>query len=298
MNSTKLYIIGNGFDLHHNLKTSYAHFCQYVKKNNIELFNFLEYYLNIDLDNNGLWKDFEKSLGTFDNKAFHRDYDNSEPSSDEFRLSDIFGVIDELTERSSLMIEEMREALYDWINEIDYYDKKYKELPLEFDAKYLIFNYTSTLEKLYNISEKNILHIHNYVTNDINNLIFGHDRIIESSPMLDNEGNSNYPTSSFLETEGASKMLLTQFYKDTNKIINENEAFFLSLKYIKEIIVLGHSLNDIDLPYFKHIIKIVGNDIKWKISYHYDTEYEEMKEKMKSFGVISEVTFIKMECLI
>ena len=34
-----LYIIGNGFDLHHGVASSYASFCKWLEKHDFELFN-------------------------------------------------------------------------------------------------------------------------------------------------------------------------------------------------------------------------------------------------------------------
>ncbi|MGC3978397.1 MAG: AbiH family protein [Paludibacteraceae bacterium] len=149
MSNRKLYIIGNGFDLHHDLKTSYADFCLYVREKDKELYEFLECYVDVELDKKGLWKDFENCLSTFDHVGFYSDYDHTEPSGDNFKLSDMLGVEDELTEKSEMMIEKMRQALYDWLDEIDYPDKGYKALPLETYARYLTFNYTSTLNLLF-----------------------------------------------------------------------------------------------------------------------------------------------------
>ena len=297
MSNRKLYIIGNGFDLHHDLKTSYADFCQHVKENDIELYEFLEWYVDVDLDKDGLWKNFEKDLGTFDHVGFYSDYDHTESASDNFKLSDMAGVEDELTEKSEMMIEKMRQALYDWLDEIDYPDKGYKALPLEIYAKYLTFNYTPTLNQLYSIPDKSILHIHNSVATHGSDLVFGHGSIIEEVSLLDDEGNGNYPSSSYFNAESASKMLLAHFYKDTKNIIMKNVEFFDNLWDIDEIIVLGHSLNDIDLLYFEYIIKIVGNDIKWIVSYYSDDECEGMNDRLKSVGAIGEITFIKMESL-
>ena len=58
MSNNKLYIIGNGFDLHHNLKTSYANFCLYVRENDKELYEFLEGYVDVELDKRRIMERF------------------------------------------------------------------------------------------------------------------------------------------------------------------------------------------------------------------------------------------------
>ena len=56
---TKLYIIGNGFDLWQGLPTSYDLFYEYAK----ETLDELESYFHIDTAQSGPWYDFENSLG-------------------------------------------------------------------------------------------------------------------------------------------------------------------------------------------------------------------------------------------
>jgi len=296
MINRKLYIIGNGFDLHHNLETRYSHFCNYVDKNDKELFEFINCYVNVDSDKDGLWKDFENSLGTFDHKIFYGDYDNTDPTSDKFKLSDMRGLVDELSEISETMIDRLYEALYDWLIKLVYPDKGYKTLAIDINSKYLTFNYTDTLNKLYSIPKENILHIHNSVETHGSDLIFGHGRIIEQEPLFDSEGNSNYPTSDWADAKESSKMFLAHSYKDTQAIIKENIAFFNDLIDIDEIIVLGHSLNDIDLLYFEYLHTIAYN-AKWTVSYYDKSECKGMKDRLFMVGVKYNISFIKLDNL-
>jgi hypothetical protein len=46
----KLYIIGNGFDLYHKIKTKYSDFQTYISENEMELENFFEQYFEFDVD--------------------------------------------------------------------------------------------------------------------------------------------------------------------------------------------------------------------------------------------------------
>ena len=57
-----LIIIGNGFDLAHNLNTRYSDFMEYLWKNDKEFYDRLTKYI-YDED---LWNDFETALGYFD----------------------------------------------------------------------------------------------------------------------------------------------------------------------------------------------------------------------------------------
>ncbi len=63
-----LYIIGNGFDLHHGLRTSYANFRDdYIKKKSFVLWNdLLDIYGSAPQKDDLWWKDFENMLGKVD----------------------------------------------------------------------------------------------------------------------------------------------------------------------------------------------------------------------------------------
>ena len=53
-----LFIVGNGFDLHHEVKSSFYEFRDYLKKHDYKLFDQYERYCNY----NNLWSNFETSL--------------------------------------------------------------------------------------------------------------------------------------------------------------------------------------------------------------------------------------------
>ena len=68
----KIYILGNGFDLAHNLKTSYRDFRDYLEDTDLEYLIQLEemygYYpeSKISMVQDNLWKEFEYQLGEID----------------------------------------------------------------------------------------------------------------------------------------------------------------------------------------------------------------------------------------
>ena len=147
---------------------------------------------------------------------------------------------------------------------------------------YLSFNYTDTLEKVYNIPTENILYIHGKACCG-DDLIVGHhsDDLVqdESEPQFDTEEErqiyyDNYDED-VRETE-ARRIIKSYFkstYKDTSKIIKNNHCFFNSLSTIDEIYIYGHSLSKIDFEYFDEIHKCVVQKCHWFISYHDDNSY-------------------------
>ena len=54
MTPKKLYIIGNGFDLYHNIPSSLSQFKAFIKKEDSFVFNEVDKYLPVDEDWNNL----------------------------------------------------------------------------------------------------------------------------------------------------------------------------------------------------------------------------------------------------
>jgi len=62
MTYTRLYIIGNGFDLHHEICSAYSDFKAFLKKEDFSLFRLVEDYLPVGEE----WSELEVALGDID----------------------------------------------------------------------------------------------------------------------------------------------------------------------------------------------------------------------------------------
>ncbi|MFZ6047418.1 bacteriophage abortive infection AbiH family protein [Pseudomonas sp. CR3202] len=251
-----LNIIGNGFDLWHGLPTSYDLFYAFAKDTLDELESF---YL-IDTVQNGPWSDFENSLGKFDWQLFYEAHDHTDPTDENFRPSEAFGLEDDITEQANDLVEAIKEHFHEWIESIDVTLASKKVSFSEADS-FLSFNYTSTIQLIYGIDDANILHIHGR-SGAYDDLIFGHGETMEEEPELDENGDSNRTI--FSDAEGAAKYPFYALQKPVSEVIKTNRDFFSSLGSFSTIRVIGHSLNDIDLPYFEEIAKN-SNNANWKI---------------------------------
>ena len=58
----------------------------------------------------------------------------------------------------------------------------------------------------------------------------------------------------FSDAEASAKYPLHAFKKQVETIISKNHSYFASLRDVAEIVFIGHSLNDVDLPYFREIV--------------------------------------------
>lgn len=264
----KLYIIGNGFDLAHYIKSKYLDFMNYCRDNACEYFCVMNYLYD---DRDKLWSRFEEELPNISKDKFKSLIERYiKPYYWKTRGSGC----------CELAIEDIVDYLWpniefrDWVYSIDISNRTRL---IEFDPEtslFLSFNYTKTLEAMYGIPDKDILYIHGKFTKDngldVNAITVGHGMSAEE---VDRKfGNDDD------EITNELKDLVNHFRKDTNKIINDNADFWSSLKDVNEVYVFGHSMADVDLPYFKKVKESIKPDASWHISVHKDEEIPVMKQ--------------------
>lgn len=252
----KLYIIGNGFDLYHGLPTSYGDFYEFAR----ETLDELENYYSLSLTQAGPWCDFENSLGAFNWSEFFDAHNHIDVDSESFRPSFVFGLEDDLTEQADQHVQAIRECFQEWVNRIEISVAERKQAFPE-DARFITFNYTSTLESTYAIDNNRVFHIHGRVET-FDELIFGHGETMEEEPELDENGDSN--RTMFSDAEGAAKYPFYALQKPVHEVLERSNNFFDSLEQINEITVIGHSLNKIDLPYFRKLAERFSS-AKWVV---------------------------------
>lgn len=258
-----LYIIGNGFDQFHGLKTSYDDFRRFVKQTDSNLYELVEkYYMYKKQD---FWHDFEENLGLLDDDIL-RDYAlNYLEQYGCNNWSDSFN--HDYQYEISRILETLTKGLYKsfelWLSAISFNGTKKRFIELSKDANYLSFNYTDTLEKVYDISRANILHIHGcYSKNAKSGITYGH-------------GGHNYIIDKSIEDPRVAEgeEIIKNYFRTSKKpvvkIIKKHKEFFCNTIHgTRKVIVIGHSMNNIDYPYFKEISKSLGNDVNWTYYYH------------------------------
>lgn len=261
----KLYVIGNGFDIHHGIECSYNNFFDYCKKNETNLCLDIEKYY---YDSNMLWSNFEEELINIDPSYILDDSRILLPNWNSC-YKEMYQFIDGVSDEVDKLKYSLTDAFNKWVKNLNKGNLRKK---LAIDAKhslFISFNYTDTLEDLYKVSNDSILYIHGKANHQNSDLLFGHgankDQISELI------STDNILEADALETVGD---FLFALRKDTGYIINENQSFFSKLKDIDEIYVLGSSLSDVDLPYFKKIKQSTQSNSKWFISYYKDKENE------------------------
>ena len=85
--------------------------------------------------------------------------------------------------------------------------------------------------------------------------------------------------------------------KKVEEIIKKNKKWFDGLFDVTQIHIYGHSLNEIDMPYFQKIFDTVNrNKVKLEISYMNEKDYENVKKVMEHEGFsISQYKPVKLK---
>ena len=279
-----LVIIGNGFDLAHGIKSKYSHFKEWlIENNNDRLVSLLEIFFSNSRD---VWSSLEETFGEYDvysildickpDKEFDFDHSLSSSARVEDAPSAVFTPV----------LDEFKETFHDWVDQIDI-SNVHDILPLSPYSKYLSFNYTDTLETVYHIPNENVIHIHGYRKSN-GEYIIGHNNLQDPHDAWDD--------SNWLFENNALEYVVDQmngFAKDYPSNIKHYSTFFESLNDVKLIGIYGHSLGEIDWPYFEKIVSIVGANTPWKISYHQPDDIINI-EKFKSHFCLSNVIPFKM----
>lgn len=164
------------------------------------------------------------------------------------------------------------------------------------DDLYLVFNYTDTLEKLYQIDSKRICHIHGYVRNPNDTLIMGHDSIkhMEYAERKLMQARTVFAdcVASVYECE---LEYLKATHKQVNTIIQLHKDFIQNAELADEIHVIGCSLSKADRPYFD---RPIGNGQRKWVFYYYEKDFHELKKKAINLNIDSSIQqFAPIECI-
>lgn len=320
VNKMKLYIIGNGFDLYHDLDTRYASFGLYLKNNYREVYELLlEHYNFTDLDpnfpssmSNPLWSEFESNMSSLNTESVLEANMDAIPNYafDDFRDRDRYTLEIEMERILGLLTTNLYKAFKEFILAVDFpkFDLD-KAINLDRDATYLTFNYTDTLTYYYEVTDSNIIFIHGKAEDDDQKLILGHgvdpqnfkEKPIESPKKLSEEEYEQWMEHqadqydySFQRGKNGINQYFSKTFKGTDKIIENNKDFFLRLSNVDEVYVLGHSLADVDLPYFYKLTQSVKPDAKWVATFYDFKDEQYHSDTLKGMG-ISNVSVVRME---
>ncbi|MGE7849305.1 bacteriophage abortive infection AbiH family protein [Bacillus cereus] len=301
---SKLFILGNGFDIAHKLPTKYQDFHQYLLEtyprprytdslatcnikskttpdgrkivDEIEAAYFMrEMISEVEGDN---WSNVEASLGYL----ALGDYVNGLLAH--YEPDDIKGAekYEEVSDSLELVMWEFKNILHNWISSIEIplgrLISEFKQLIDKENDLFLSFNYTRVLEEIYKVVD--VYHIHGSLySSQFADIEFGH-------------GNFRVDfVSAYDRPEDGLAEIHNILLKDTERIIEDSQPFFDKLSTIKEIYSFGFSFSEVDLPYIEEICKKCNTeDCIWYLHVH-GTEREKEQKREHQKSVISNCGF-------
>ena len=293
MHHTKLYIIGNGFDLWHGIPSSYGQFKEYVERYDSELFDAVDRYLLADEN----WNDLESALAELDIDSIiddlghfmmsYGDEDWSDSGHHDFQY-EVGRVVQSLsTQLRSLFAEWIRTLVIPTPNTAE------KRLNgIEVNAAFLSFNYTSTLRTLYAVPDAHVLHIHGEAMLQDSDIILGHAWDPKKRRSLNDRGDIENMDVRLIEANDILDKYFSKTFKHSQKLIEENQGFFDRFTGIESVHVLGHSLSDVDRVYIEKLLTLPSvATARWYVACRNEGERQIKRERLLELGVDVQLAF-------
>lgn len=291
-----LHIIGNGFDLAHGIESRYTDFKEYAWKHcknswNLGLLECCYPDINPQTGELELWSDLEKALGNMDfHAALNNTTEDIEMEEDhegryQAEMEDAPGYF------LPLMFDTFHEIFNEWVNHIDLNEAAPMQINnLDCLGRFLTFNYTDTLEKLYGIDAYQIKHIHGKRnTNDV--LVVGHCNVAVANDKL-----SADPAMHEFQAFDDIARIVNEQRKNVSEIIADNHEYWMSLKGVDKVVVYGHSLSEVDAPYFKEVIQHIDSNAEWYFSVYFNNDIQEAEEKKRIHDFITRMGLDPFKC--
>ncbi|UIF87920.1 bacteriophage abortive infection AbiH family protein [Cupriavidus sp. UYPR2.512] len=237
----KLYVIGNGFDLHHGIRSSFGDFARYAQREHRDVADAVERYLPAA---GADWWNLEAALAELDYEGVVDDCGIFVPSyaADDFKPGD-FEV--EVGRVADALSTGPRRAFSAWIHTVEIPDQS-KRIALDPRSLFLSFNYTDTLSRLYSIPATQVWHVHGKVPCRPTEIVLGHawkaaDRR-PTNPSTDSEDYDFWVDLGYRHLDE----YFENTFKASERVIRDNAHRFAQLHSLSEVIVLGHSLAEVD----------------------------------------------------
>ena len=308
-----LYIIGNGFDKHHEIPSGYWDFHEWLIEKDPELVEQIDDLYGYSDD---LWGNFEVELGNLDIPSVASEIYSENPAdemSEHFERTYHAGAIvagDTVGE----IYNKIREMFPEWVKSLPAADTCKKIKIDKEDSFFITFNYTDTLLDVYGIPLDDILFIHGRASDSANHhLVLGHGKSREeiqreAEAKVDEE---THPA--FIQTVEAVERQVNMMKKDTSRIIAENQSIWEAMKDVQHIYCYGLSMSPVDMPYLQKIVaSIDAQHVIWHVNVFGNNDeqiYAQTNAKMQilsslgineeliEFCTLDEMQVVKQEAL-
>ena len=297
-----LYILGNGFDRCHKLDTSPKKFQEILRTKDI--YNEMETADIVFQRYNVRWGDYESCLAEIDLESIVDEHTIASDYYSDHEYDRDGGIynMEQYTESLYCAVQESLETMVDNANSM--LEQKNPVLVefLESEDAVLSFNYTSTLERLYDIPDDvPVCHIHGFrekgerlwlgfregiSAEEYYNKYFDESTITEVQERIEEIQNDNTLSAREKEIEllywyacrdeltsdsdyyiNSQREVVFQFYQLLKKEIQieKLDKFLKNCKGITRVVVMGHSMSDVDSDYMDVIEAVLCPQV-WEIS--------------------------------
>lgn len=261
-----LYILGNGFDLMHRVPSSYYSFRDSLGKNSALRSALEDFWTPEDL-----WADFENALAKFNAEAMSSSFmvdtwlDTCEAYDEDAGLAEFYMAIEGAANPIMTVVRELPRRFRMWVESLKIGTADRPLKCLFQNGKVLCFNYTEFVEELYGVSEENVCYIHGCRRKKKG---FPKEKLVLGHLPGASEDAFDYPDKSRWHKNPQKRGLVLaaqnhvldliadcdeELTKHSTEIIARHKGFFEGLSGIRDIIVIGHSLSQVDWEYFEAV---------------------------------------------
>lgn len=301
----RLFIIGNGFDTAHGMKTKYEHFKKYL----IEQYQLDEdmeeapevpdsYTLpdgGVGFDNEAVarlvawmliqvpglgkeWNEFELALGELDYEQIMDEQSWILNDKNEFHEAHNY---EDFSLEFALSVINIGSYFSDWIRTVKLASAPKLDMQalINNDSLALNFNYTETLESLYGMDRSNVCHIHGD-RRKTRYLVIGHGK----------EEKRSFDKIHFAAQDNVER-IHENLRKNTEECMRTQKLFFDRIggneqSSVDEIYSFGFSFEKVDLPYIEEICRRIDTSgiIWYQNDYDNKPELAWKRKQIKSCG--------------
>lgn len=296
-----LYIIGNGFDLMHGVKSSYYAFRDSLGKRN-SLRETLETYLTPE----DIWADFENALAHFNISSMGSQFivdnwlDWMDAYAEDAGAAEFYMAVEAAATPIQIVAQELPRRFHMWVESLAVGTEDRPLKGLFKKGKVLCFNYTEFVETLYGIPEQNVCYIHGCRRKrrhrPKDRLILGH-MPGASDDAFDFDDDSHmrikdpYKQAMSRIAQDQVLQLIADYDADLTKncreIISAHASFFSALNEIENIVVIGHSFSPVDWDYFAEVASNLSNikHTHWYFGCHSLRDLKNLEQMLKKLNI-------------
>lgn len=300
-NDNVLCILGNGFDLMHNVRSSYYAFRDSIGKNS-SLRTTLEFYLTPE----DIWADFEDSLARFNVGAMASSWliedwlDTFDAFDEDASVASFYMAAEWAAEPMRAIGDELPKRFRRWVDGLTVGTADRPLKGIFRNSKVLCFNYTEFVETMYGVPDENVCYIHGSRKrrkgHPPEKLILGHLPGASDDAYDFDDGRYRGAKNPFrrkmveLAQENAIRIISEwdeELTKDSRKIIHEHKDFFDGLSGITTVVTVGHSFAPVDQDYFDAVVAALPDPgaVRWYFGCHELHDLERLERMLPKIGL-------------